>query len=84
MTGARLPLAALMARAGDGDVRRGVAEAVVRFLTETDVDGLPARVVELTGVPGDVFITHAWVFHSIAANARQTPRMMRSGAIRAA
>lgn len=55
-----------------------------RFMTETDLDGLPARVVELTGRPGEVFITHPWVFHSIAVNARDTPRLMRSGAIRAA
>ena len=63
---------------------RGEPDRNERFMTETDVDGLPARVVELTGVPGDVFITHPWVFHSIAVNARDAPRMMRSGAIRAA
>lgn len=51
---------------------------------EVDVDGLPARVVELTGPPGDVFITHAWVFHTIAPNARPTPRFMRSVAVREA
>ena len=53
-----------------------------RLMTEAQVDGLPVRVVELTGRPGDVFLTHPWVFHSIAVNARSTPRMMRSGAIR--
>ena len=36
----RLPLAELMAKAGDGDFLRGVAEAVVRLLMETDVDRL--------------------------------------------
>lgn len=55
----------------------------MRFLEEHDVDGLPARVVELTGEPGDVFITHPWVFHSIAVNAGDRPRMIRSGAFRA-
>lgn len=55
-----------------------------RLMAEADIDGLPMRVVELTGKPGDVFITHAWVYHSIAVNARDTPRMMRSGAIYAA
>ena len=55
-----------------------------RLMAETDIDGLPVRVIELTGQPGDVFITHPWVFHSIAVNARSTPRLMRSGAIRAA
>ena len=55
-----------------------------RFLdAEADIDGLPARVVELTGNPGDVFITHAWVFHSIAVNAQNKPRLMRSFAVRA-
>lgn len=54
-----------------------------RFMHEVDIDGLPARVVELTGAPGDVFITHPWVFHSIAVNAREQPRLMRSGAVRA-
>jgi hypothetical protein len=54
-----------------------------RFLdVEVDIDGLPARVVELTGAPGDVFITHGWVFHSIAVNAADQPRLMRSVGIR--
>jgi ectoine hydroxylase-related dioxygenase (phytanoyl-CoA dioxygenase family) len=51
---------------------------------EVDVDGLPLRVVELTGRPGDVFLTHPWVFHSIAVNASDVPRLMRSHAIRRA
>jgi hypothetical protein len=51
------------------------------FLQETQIDGLPVRVVELHGNAGDVFITHARVFHSIAVNANDEPRMMRSGAI---
>jgi hypothetical protein len=40
MTEDRLPLAELMAKAGDGDFLRSVAEAVVQLLMETDVDGL--------------------------------------------
>jgi hypothetical protein len=43
-----------------------------------DIDGLPVRVVELTGSAGDVYLTHPWVFHSIAPNATDSPRMMRS------
>jgi hypothetical protein len=39
-------------------------------------------VVELTGAPGDLFVTHPWVFHSIAGNAGTEPRFMRSFAIR--
>jgi len=40
MTEDRLPLAELMAKAGDGDFLRSVAEAVIQLLMETDVDGL--------------------------------------------
>ena len=42
------------------------------------LDGLPVRVVELTGRAGDVYVTHPWILHSIAPNASDTPRMMRS------
>ena len=64
--------------ADDGDPDRNR-----RFMDEdVDVDGLPARVVELTGAPGDVFITHPWVFHSIAVNASAVPRLMRTMAVR--
>ena len=40
MTEDRLPLAELMAKAGDGDFLRTVAEAVVQLLMETDVEGM--------------------------------------------
>ena len=40
MTEERLPLAELLAKAGDGDFLRSVAEAVLQLLMETDVDGL--------------------------------------------
>ncbi len=40
MTDDRLPLADLLAKAGDGDFLRSVAEAVVQLLMETDVEGL--------------------------------------------
>src|SRR3954464_8172520 len=40
MTEERLPLAELLAKAGDGDFLRAVAEAVVQLLMETDVEGL--------------------------------------------
>ena len=38
MTDDRLPLAELLAKAGDGDFLRSVAEAVVQLLMETDVE----------------------------------------------
>src|SRR5437660_11092262 len=40
MTEERLPLAELLAKAGDGDVLHSFAEAVVQLLMETDVEGL--------------------------------------------
>lgn len=40
MTDDRLPLADLLAKAGDGDILRGVAEAVLQMLMEADVEGL--------------------------------------------
>ena len=40
MTEDRRPLAELLAKAGDGDFLRSVAEAVVQLLMESDVDGL--------------------------------------------
>jgi putative transposase len=40
MTENTLPLAELLAKAGDGDFLRSVAEAVMQLLMETDVEGL--------------------------------------------
>ncbi|PVX30177.1 IS256 family transposase [Sphingomonas pokkalii] len=40
MTDDRLPLAELMAKTGDGDFLRSVAESVLQILMEADVDGL--------------------------------------------
>ncbi len=40
MTEERLPLQELLAKAGDGDFLRSVAEAVLRLLMEADVEGL--------------------------------------------
>lgn len=49
-----------------------------------DVDGIPVEVVELTGSPGDVVITHMHVFHSASANTSDTPRQMFRKAVDAA
>ena len=35
---------------------------------DTDVDGIPARVVELTGEPGDMAFCHPTIVHSVASN----------------
>jgi len=40
MTDDRLPLAELMAKTGDGDFLRAIAESVLQITMEADVDGL--------------------------------------------
>jgi hypothetical protein len=59
-------------------------ERTVDPMQPADLDGLPVRVVELTGRAGDVYVTHPWILHSIATNATDVPRMMRSRFIHAA
>ena len=62
----------------DGDPERNARLMV----TGATIDGVSLRVVELTGQPGDVFVTHPWVMHAAAPNAAELPRMMRSVAVR--
>ncbi len=40
------------------------------------VGGTAVRVMELTGRPGDVVLTHPWVLHCAAPNTGTHPRMM--------
>jgi hypothetical protein len=40
------------------------------------VNGVPVRVVEFTGGPGDVFVMHPWTLHAVSPNRRGTPRLM--------
>lgn len=51
----------------------------VRRFTEvdTDVHGVPTRVVELTGAPGDLVLCHPWTVHNVAPNTLDRARMMR-------
>jgi hypothetical protein len=44
---------------------------------ETVVDGVPLRVVELTGEPGDVVFCHPLMVHCAARNRGERPRFMR-------
>jgi hypothetical protein len=44
---------------------------------ETVVDGVPLRVVELTGEPGDMVLCHPSMVHCAAANRGTRPRFMR-------
>ena len=41
-----------------------------------DIDGIEVGVVEMTGEPGDVFVTDIHTFHCVAPNALDQPRMM--------
>ena len=48
-----------------------------RFLEEIgDIDGVPVKVVELTGDPGDVYFVDLRILHSLGANTSDQPRMM--------
>lgn len=60
---------------------RADAERDEALLAGAEVHGVPVRVVETTGRAGDVWITHPWVQHSIAVNASDRPRIMRSFAV---
>jgi hypothetical protein len=44
---------------------------------ETVVDGVPLRVVELTGEPGDMVFCHPVIVHCVAPNRGTRPRFMR-------
>lgn len=41
-----------------------------------EIGGVPVRVDELCGSPGDVVLTHPWVLHVTAPNAGPRPRFM--------
>ncbi len=54
------------------------ADRVAAFMdTETAVDGVPLRVVELTGEPGDMVFCHPVMVHCAAQNRGTRPRFMR-------
>jgi len=59
------------------------AERNARFMeADGEVDGIPARVVELTGEPGDVVLCHPMLFHCVAPNTADRPRFMRTTMIK--
>jgi hypothetical protein len=52
-------------------------DRVRRFMTEgAMVRGVPLRVMEMTGEPGDVIIWHPWLFHCATSNCTSQPRLM--------
>ena len=46
-----------------------------------EIEGIPIDVVELTGGPGDVIVTHLHVFHCASPNTSDTPRQMLGKAV---
>jgi hypothetical protein len=54
------------------------ADRIAAFMDrETIVDGVPLRVVELTGEPGDMVFCHPVMVHCVAQNRGTRPRFMR-------
>lgn len=52
-------------------------DRIQRFLEEgAVVRGVPVKVEEMTGEPGDVMVMHPAVLHTFAPNARDRPRLM--------
>ncbi|MEY2569259.1 MAG: hypothetical protein QOE35_3788 [Actinomycetota bacterium] len=47
------------------------------LFAEADIDGLPARVVELTAQAGDVVVAHPLLAHTVSPNCGAQPRFMR-------
>ncbi len=65
----------LMALAGEAP---SPADRIAAFMDEeTLVEGVPLRVVELTGEPGDVVFCHPCMVHCGATNRGARPRFMR-------
>lgn len=56
---------------------KGDGDRVRRFMRETGShEGVPLRVVELVGEPGDVYLMHPWMPHAPARNCAERPRMV--------
>jgi hypothetical protein len=54
------------------------ADRIAAFMDrETIVDGVPLRVVELTGEPGDMVFCHPVMVHCVGPNRGTRPRFMR-------
>ena len=60
-----------------GQVPSPAARIAAFMDTETTVDGVPLRVTELTGEPGDMVFCHPVMVHCAAQNRGTRPRFMR-------
>ena len=57
-------------------------DRAARFMgADTDVGGVPCRVEEVVGEPGDVFVMHPAALHTLAPNVLDTPRMVLAQAV---
>ena len=55
------------------------AGRIDRFLhTVTDVDGIPAQVVEACGPAGTAYVCHPWTVHCRPPNSSDRPRLLRT------
>lgn len=51
-------------------------DRAARFMdAETEVDGVPCRVEEVAGEPGDVFLMHPAALHTLSPNVQDQPRL---------
>jgi hypothetical protein len=67
---------------GSREVLREMTSAsgsdLARFMgKDFDIDGVPVRVMELTGKAGDIVVCHPWMLHCPSANVADRPRIMR-------
>jgi len=68
---ATVPWVAALGSLREGEDRRA------RFMDAvTEWEGVPLRVVELVGEPGDVFAMHPWLLHAPAPNCGERPRLV--------
>ena len=62
-----------------GRAAHPAADRIATFMERTThVRGVPCRVVELTGAPGDAVFCNLGVLHSASHNAADVPRLMRT------
>jgi hypothetical protein len=68
---ARVPWLRDLASVRDGEDRSA------RFMREpTLCDGVPLQVAEIHGEPGDLFVMHPWILHSLSQNCGTRPRLL--------
>ena len=61
-----------------GQAKEPVADRIEAFMERaTEVHGVPCRVVELTGEPGDAVFCNLGLMHAVAPNCSEQPRFMR-------